>query len=35
MLNGLLLKRLVGGALVAISMMGLWELYGKHAQDSL
>ncbi|MEI6069505.1 MAG: TSUP family transporter [Methylococcaceae bacterium] len=35
MRNDLLFKRWVGGGLVAVSMMGLWELYGKQAQDFL
>ncbi|MEI6069503.1 MAG: hypothetical protein WCP96_19370 [Methylococcaceae bacterium] len=33
--NDLLFKRWVGGGLVAVSMMGLRELYGKCAQDFL
>jgi hypothetical protein len=35
MRNDLLFKRWVGGGLIAVSMMGLWKLYGKYAQDSL
>ena len=35
MRNDLLFKRWVGGGLVAVSMMGLWDLYGKQASDFL
>ena len=35
MRNDLLFKRWVGGGLVAVSIMGLWELYSKQAQDFL
>ncbi|MDD1641314.1 MAG: TSUP family transporter [Methylococcaceae bacterium] len=35
MRNNLLFKRWVGGGLVVVSVLGLWQLYSKHVQDSL
>ena len=35
MRNDLLFKRWIGGGLVAVSVLGLWQLVGKHAQDWL
>jgi uncharacterized membrane protein YfcA len=35
MRNDLLFKRWVGGGLVVVSVLGLWHLYSKYAQDSL
>jgi hypothetical protein len=35
MRNDLLFKRWVGGGLVTVSILGLWQLVSKHAQDSL
>jgi len=35
MRNGLLFKRWIGGGLVAVSVLGLWQLCSKHTQNSL
>jgi hypothetical protein len=35
MRNDLLFKRWIGGGLVAVSVLGLWQLVSKHAQESL
>ena len=35
MRNDLLFKRWIGGGLVAVSVLGLWQLVSKHAQDLL
>ena len=35
MRNDLLFKRWIGGGLVIVSILGLWQLYGKYAQDAL
>ena len=35
MCNDLLFKRWIGGGLVAISTLGLWQLYNVHVQDTL
>ena len=35
MCNDLLFKRWIGGGLVAVSTLGLWQLYNVHVQDTL
>jgi hypothetical protein len=35
MRNDLLFKRWIGGGLIAVSVLGLWQLISKHARDFL